>query len=264
MKFADYIKGVRRGRGAHDVELDAMRDPLLGDALDGFDAVPGDHIPAIDRLSQRIAESAMTGRAAARAKTQRLREARIRGWSVAAAALLLVGIVGGGYFIFRDGVPTDGAADDGANGARGALAYETTPDDLGRDAVIDAGRIVVVPNVRAEATDPATVELDELEMHDDAVQAETLSTPAAKSTSPADTVVTVAFRRYVLERQGGHVDVTGVTVTIAFEVSEKGRPQNISVLGQPSPEAIEAVVELLSKGPDWPTRPTQKLITIDL
>ena len=55
MKLIDYVTGNRRGREARRIERDAMEDPFLRDALDGFDAVEGDHAGRIDRLHGRIA-----------------------------------------------------------------------------------------------------------------------------------------------------------------------------------------------------------------
>lgn len=50
MKLLDYIQGKRRGKEANKLEREAMNDPFLQDAIDGFDAVPGDHASAIEEL----------------------------------------------------------------------------------------------------------------------------------------------------------------------------------------------------------------------
>ena len=42
MKLIDYITGNRKGREARRIEREAMDDPFLHDALEGYDAVPGD------------------------------------------------------------------------------------------------------------------------------------------------------------------------------------------------------------------------------
>ena len=55
MKLLEYILGRRRGRDAHRIELEAMNNPLLRDAIEGFDSVEGDHKAALERLRQRIA-----------------------------------------------------------------------------------------------------------------------------------------------------------------------------------------------------------------
>ena len=36
MKLSDYIRGFRKGKEAHRLEIEAMRDPFLADALEGY------------------------------------------------------------------------------------------------------------------------------------------------------------------------------------------------------------------------------------
>lgn len=57
MRPVDYIRSDRRGRAAHDLETEALRDPLLAEALEGFDAVDDDHAAAVEALRRRIARS---------------------------------------------------------------------------------------------------------------------------------------------------------------------------------------------------------------
>ena len=54
MKIIDYIQGKRRGKEANKLEREAMNDPFLQDAIDGFDAVQGDHVQAIHELENKI------------------------------------------------------------------------------------------------------------------------------------------------------------------------------------------------------------------
>lgn len=39
MKLLDYIRGTRKGKEAHRLQKEAMRDPFLADAMDGYDSV---------------------------------------------------------------------------------------------------------------------------------------------------------------------------------------------------------------------------------
>ena len=54
MKLIDYITGNRKGREARRIEREAMDDPFLHDALEGYDAVPGDPGDAIRRMQRRV------------------------------------------------------------------------------------------------------------------------------------------------------------------------------------------------------------------
>ncbi|WP_243347299.1 carboxypeptidase-like regulatory domain-containing protein [Parabacteroides sp. FAFU027] len=90
MRIKHYIQGDKRGKDAHRLERDAMSDPFLQEALDGFDSVPGNHADALERLEQNIMH---------RASAKRRRQLIIN-WSVAATVLLLIGL--GSYFIFQN------------------------------------------------------------------------------------------------------------------------------------------------------------------
>lgn len=83
MKPTDYLTSDRRGRDAHDLELEVQCDPFIAEALQGLEETPGDHRAAIESLRLRIAE-----RAAREARRRRLR--RIRQRTAAAAAVLLL------------------------------------------------------------------------------------------------------------------------------------------------------------------------------
>jgi len=54
MNLLAYIQGRRRGKEAYQLERKAMEDPFLADALDGFDAVEGNHAERITALRTRL------------------------------------------------------------------------------------------------------------------------------------------------------------------------------------------------------------------
>lgn len=87
MKLLDYIRGSRKGKEAHRIEREAMSDPLLSDALKGFDRVKGNHAEQIEALQKQIA---------ARAHSHQKKH-YLRNWS--AVACLLAGLFVGGYFL---------------------------------------------------------------------------------------------------------------------------------------------------------------------
>lgn len=55
MKLKDYIQGKRHGEEANRLEREAMNDPFLNDAIDGFDSMEGDHLSVIGELEKQIA-----------------------------------------------------------------------------------------------------------------------------------------------------------------------------------------------------------------
>lgn len=54
MKLTDYIQSNRRGRKANALEQRALQDAFLRDALDGYDAVQGNHSKSIHDLEKRL------------------------------------------------------------------------------------------------------------------------------------------------------------------------------------------------------------------
>lgn len=54
MRIRRYIQGHRRGREANRIEREAMRDPFLADALEGYERSKEDPIPHVDILRRKI------------------------------------------------------------------------------------------------------------------------------------------------------------------------------------------------------------------
>ena len=95
MRLDKYIKGDRRGKEANLLERKAMNDPFLQEALEGFDAVSGNHAEAIGRLERKVEVVVRNDK-----KSNRRTFAY---WSGAASILLLVGF--GAYFLFERNEP---------------------------------------------------------------------------------------------------------------------------------------------------------------
>ena len=54
MKLLDYIRGLRKGKEAHRLEKESMKDPFLADAMDGYHQVEGDHEEQINKLRMKV------------------------------------------------------------------------------------------------------------------------------------------------------------------------------------------------------------------
>ena len=54
MKLLDYIRGTRKGKEAHRLQKEAMRDPFLADAMDGYDGAGESQEQQIELLRRRI------------------------------------------------------------------------------------------------------------------------------------------------------------------------------------------------------------------
>jgi len=95
MWLKDYIQGNKRGKEANRLEREALNDPFMQDALDGFDAIAGDHVEIIEQLEKKYTNSTIV-------KTLRatsLQRTRILYRAIAASVLLLIGL--GTYLLWE-------------------------------------------------------------------------------------------------------------------------------------------------------------------
>lgn len=87
MTLKEYIQGRRKGKEANRIERQAMNDPFLNDAIEGFDSVEGNHVSALERLEDKVL----------RVRNQHRRV--ISYWAMAASILLLIGF--GSFFLLQ-------------------------------------------------------------------------------------------------------------------------------------------------------------------
>lgn len=85
MMFLDYIQGVRRGKGAHRIEHEAMNDPFLSAAIEGYDSVKGNHAARIVRMQASVLARTAPS------------DARSGAWKIAVAAVAVIALLSG-YF----------------------------------------------------------------------------------------------------------------------------------------------------------------------
>jgi len=83
MQLKDYIKGNRRGKEANRFEREAMNDPFLQGAIDGFDTVVGDHAKIIEQLEEKYINLHIVPKSKNRVFLY---------WAAAASVLLLISI----------------------------------------------------------------------------------------------------------------------------------------------------------------------------
>lgn len=88
MKLLNYIRGLRKGKEAHRLEKEAMQDPFLADAMDGYNSIGESQEKQIELLRKRVTVRAT------RKKNDAMR------WS--AVACLLIGLCIGTYFLVQE------------------------------------------------------------------------------------------------------------------------------------------------------------------
>lgn len=81
MNLLDYIRGNRKGKNAHELEKEAMKDPFLSDALEGYQKNPGDHERNLQEMQDLVTSE------------KKENFASFHYWSIAASILVLIGVV---------------------------------------------------------------------------------------------------------------------------------------------------------------------------
>ena len=115
MKLLDYIRGLRKGKEAHRLEKESMKDPFLADAMDGYSQVEGNHEERIEKLRMQI--SAHTVK---HTNSSKRKNSYAITWSIAACLVIGIGI--STYFLFLKKSMTDNVFI-----AKEAVSYTTSP-----------------------------------------------------------------------------------------------------------------------------------------
>lgn len=119
MNIKDYIQGKRHGKEANRLEREAMNDPFLQDAIEGFDSVPDNHLPVIEELENRIQKKS----------TKKTTRYRIWIFSAAASLVLLLGIT---TLMRKDKLPEND------------LVHQTTqPASQAKQQLIEGGKSIL-------------------------------------------------------------------------------------------------------------------------
>ncbi len=107
MNLKDYIRGKRHGEEANRLEREAMEDPFLQDAIDGYDAVEGDHASAIEQLEKQLTQPRKRVNKSEKQFTPLEKHVdkpkkRVNQWVwIGAAAALLLLLIGIPYLLFQ-------------------------------------------------------------------------------------------------------------------------------------------------------------------
>lgn len=230
MKLIEYILGSRRGREANRLEREAMRDPFLADAIEGYDAVYGNHSDRLAELSQRIDSRA--------SRSRRDLHKRSRLWMGigSAAALVLVGAVGVEWWLERPSsrriAEPEGQALALANKQANRPIERTVvePETVADEAVLETAADATLPvepedAVEAVASTDATAPGETLAAEPEAVAASEVATdePALESAEseaaveqtdvtvePADESVRMATRAVSLQEREAAMEEAAV------------------------------------------------------
>lgn len=248
-----YIQGSRKGKEAHRLEKEAMKDPFLADALDGFQTVDGHHVESIETIRRRISR---------RTRSQRDLIAK---WSIAASLLICLGF--GSYFWFNKEVGLSKELQSMV------IQEEAVTPPLPPEPVM--AQVAATPTPAPLAAAPATAEVlsiveDDADVAEMIVAEEEVAMDVTRARAPihrAEPVIGYkAYEEYLRKELIRPQDSTckGVTgtVVVAFHINEKGRPVDLEVKRSLCASADKEALRLIEKGPGWKVDTTEVIVPV--
>ena len=250
MNFWNYITKPRKGKEAQRIELEAMKDPFLADAIEGYDLVKNeDHTKRIEDVKDNI-----------RRKTQK-RFNLIRTGSIAASLLICIGL--GSYFLLHNDNPLR---------KENHVAYSL--DMIPSEEIIAPPPPSESPIDKQETDfleDYAGLSKERMYIQEEAPLHESFQhqrtshnltvpepTPSADYTikgEPKPETGEKAYKEYVYENLYlPAFDECGNAkgqVVVAFKVNAKGRPYDLDVKKSLCSTADEEALRVVQEGPNW-------------
>jgi hypothetical protein len=252
MNLERYIQGIRKGREINSLEREAMQDPLLANALEGYDRVKGEHLQRIDEMKKQITQQT------------RSKKGALRNWAIAACLLVLIAL--GGYFLWENFLFSKYK-----EMKMGITASVSKPEEITKEkldtlsiksdsylnSLIAFYEIPPAPVSGIEylwRKDSDSIKAEETEKE----PIEEEKPPTLPEIAPGSPKPGVGYKEYdnYLRKQivrPSEGDCTGVKgkVVLAFSVDGNGRPYNISVVKSLCPSADAEAIRLLKEGPGW-------------
>lgn len=267
MKLWQYIQGSRRGKEAHLIEKEAMKDPFLSDALEGYENTSGNH----QREAAKLYKSIIKRQKQIAANAAGKKPFNIKGWAIAASIFIAVGVgtwlVLGDFQFAKDSYTPPPTAQRPPVIAK-VPEPEVTPLQVeDRDTIqpVSPQQPITMAPTPAPTAAPATV------AH--AVKEEAVATPpvvavetpvaATRSTENVTTSSPNSVPEAGLEAYHAYIkrnlihptdnecrNVKG-TVIVEFKVGQSGRPYNIRVSQGLCNSINKEAIRLIINGPKW-------------
>ncbi len=220
MNLKDYIRGERHGKEANRLEREAMEDPFLQGAIDGYDSVEGDHYSVIQKLERQL--------------TQPRKRVSRRIWIAAAAALLLLLI--GIPFLLHPPQPTvEPLVATTDTGVEKEIVKEKT---LEKRAVEEKAEVLEETVVAQIADEHKVLEMAQV------VEAKTIETTEAEET--IGTTMATVGQKALETTQAAETTETTITIQVADksdpEPKPSGKRNHLRVSGRLLDEKGEPVI----------------------
>lgn len=283
MKLWHYIQGDRAGKEAHRIEKEAMKDPFLADALEGYEKTRGKHQRVVAGLQKQITNKSLNKKPNHR-----------KNLSIAAGILIVVGI---GTWLLLNNTPIAKDIQVVSLSEENASTVATVPEvGMIRDStemLSEKTPIAQATSGNAHKTEEQKTEVriyKESILKDTMVMAEeeVTSIPQESTVMPQKDIMTRSAINVSVNDTASPQPVTGMqaymdyirrnmehpadeecrnvkgSVVVVFRVGQSGRPYNIRVTQGLCHSINKEAIRLIINGPDWKKSLTSDEATITI
>jgi hypothetical protein len=257
MNLDRYIQGIRKGRDINFLEREAMCDPFLADALEGYDQVKDEHPVRIDAIKRQIIQQTRT------------KNNLFFFWGI---AMVILGIIGTGIYFLWNELPF--SADDYFTGIPEIKTNTTViapqpvaiPDSIQTADSLQVANyffnqqdtfllIKLSPFVTEISTDSLSGPLTIPQTTEEEVKPKPEIQPETIAGIPKPAVGYKAYENYlkrsmIRPADDDCEDAKG-KVVLTFSINGNGRPYDINVTKSLCPSADAEAIRLLKEGPGW-------------
>jgi len=275
MNLLSYIQGKRYGEEAYQLEKEAMRDPFLQDAIDGYDRIndhPSYHLKKLEKyLSKRT----------------RRRSRALQIWGIAVAVLLIIVLSIIFFLGNRDNLLKDTALlenhkdeiisnykDDSLQYVKDSLSNSKQNIVVNQTVEQDKSIQPVQSAQTAQTAQPK--EIEKFKENSEDFQDSPVEMPSQynlpneeieEQTPPVPAKGNEAYNSYIGQNRRQIKDANSENqhgkVILIFHVNKQGRPVDIAVLRPLCPAADKEAIRLLQNGPDWTVGEMSARLEID-
>lgn len=297
MKIWHYIQGNRKGKEAHRVEKEAMKDPFLADALEGYEKTQGNHQREVAKLQREVTrlQKRITNKSANKKPNH------LKAWGIAASILIVVGM--GTWYLLGDSLFTkeiysaDILMEESELPAIASIELpeansdsieiipqenslaQVTKKDIEKKDTPKPEPIVIQEDmeVMAEAEEVVTTAMSrtitEVSASDTLKNAAVPERQQAKVSTenisnPYPTVGMEAYMEYIQRNLKRPTDEECSNakgpVVVMFKIGQSGRPYNIRVTQGLCSSINQEAIRLIINGPDWKKGATSDEATITI
>ena len=250
MKIWRYIQGTRKGKEAHHIEKEAMKDPFLADALEGYEKTQGNHQREVAKLQKEITRLQKRGKK----RSINKKPNHLKAWSIAAGILIVIGA--GTWFILNDSpiskdiqtiteseMLTDIPA---ASGESKKVVTDSSEIPSKNPAIAQATTKAEEKKEKIQIPEPIVVAEEEpaYTMEDVMVEEQSAPVPVQPEKETADAVMRTVAEKPVADTTIASVDVSETRMAKS-SVSETSKPQPVN--------GIEAYMEYIQRSLKRPT-----------